>query len=90
MVTLQQSEKHKKHSNRVKFTLKTSENYSEGQLETKELSLCELPQKVKFTLLEWFSLFLEWFSLTLEWFSLVLRAIFTRLEWFYTFHSFKE
>ena len=71
MVTLQQSEKHKKHSNRVKITLKTSENHSEvsenhskksenhflgehteGQLETKELSLCELPQKVKFTLLE--------------------------------------
>ena len=114
MVTLQKSEKRKDHSNRVKITLKTSENHSkasenhseesknyskrvtftfwgeltEGQLETKELSLCELPQKVKFTLLEWFSLFLEWFSLTLEWFSLVLRAIFTRLEWFLHFSLF--
>ena len=28
MVTLQQSEKRKKHSNRVKITLKTSENHS--------------------------------------------------------------
>ena len=39
---------------------------TEGQLQTKELSLSELPKKVKFTLLEWFSLFLEWFSLALE------------------------
>ena len=29
MVTLQLSEKHKKHSNQVKITLKTSENHSE-------------------------------------------------------------
>ena len=54
------------------------------------------PQKVKFTLLEWFLLFLEWFSLTSEWFSLVLRVIFTPLEcflrfslyWRVTIHSF--
>ena len=76
MVTLQKSEMRKDHSNRVKITLKTSENHSkarenhseesenhsknfhffgeltEGQLETKELSLSELPQKVKVTLLE--------------------------------------
>ena len=44
MVTLQKSEKRKDHSNRVKITLKTST--------TKELSLSELPQKVKVTLLE--------------------------------------
>ena len=31
----------------------------EGQLKTKELSLYELPKEVKFTHLEWFSLFLE-------------------------------
>ena len=108
MVTLKLSEKRKKHSNRVKITLKTSENHSKvsenhskkgenhsnrvnftlmgnAQRDSKELSLCELPQKGKFTLLEWFSLFLEWFSLTLEWFSLVLRVIFTRLECFLRF-----
>ena len=60
---------------------------TEGQFFCFELSLCALPQKVKFTL-EWFSLFLEWFSLTLEWFSLVLRAIFTRLERFLHFSLF--
>ena len=89
MVTLQKSEKRKDHSNRVKITLKTSENHSkasenhseesenhskrvaftflgeltEGQLETKELSLSKFPKKVKVTLLEWFSLSSEWFSL---------------------------
>ena len=78
MVTLQQSGKRKNHSNRVKITLKKSENHSkasenrskesenhskrvnftswgklaEGQLFCFELSLYELPQEVKFTLLE--------------------------------------
>ena len=98
MVTLQKSEKRKDHSNRVKITLKTSENHSkasenhseesenhskrvtftfwgsslrdssleslqksdfhflgeltDGQLFCFELSLSELPQKVKVTLLE--------------------------------------
>ena len=61
---------------------------TEGQLETKELSLSELPKKVKVTLLEWFSLSSEWFSLALEWFSLVLRVIFTRLEWSLRFSLF--
>ena len=61
---------------------------TEGQLKTKEQSLSELPQKVKFTLLEWFSLSSEWFSLALEWFSLVLRVIFTRLEWSLRFSLF--
>ena len=96
MVTLQKSGKRKNPSNRVKITLKKSENHSkasenrskesenhskrvnftswgklaEGQLFCFELSLYELPQEVKFTLLEWFSLSLERFSLALEWFSL--------------------
>ena len=114
MVTLQKSEKRKHHSNRVKITLKTSENHSkasenhseesenqsqksdfhfwgeltEGQLFCFELSLSELPQKVKVTLWEWFSLSSEWFSLALEWFSLVLRVIFNWLEWCLRFSLF--
>ena len=85
---------------RVKITPKESENHSkrvnftswgklaEVQLFCFELSLYELPQEVKFTLLEWFSLSLERFSLALEWFSLFLRVIFTRLEWFLRFPIF--
>ena len=50
----------------------------------------ELPQEVKFTLLEWFSLSLEQFSLALDWFSLFLRVIFTRLECFLCFPLFRR
>ena len=78
---------------RVKITHQKSDFHfwwelTEGQLFCFELSLYELPQEVKVTLLEWFSLSSEWFLLALEWFSLVLRVIFTRLEWSLRFSLF--
>ena len=84
MVTLQKSEKRKDHSNRVKITLKMSENHSKASENHSEESENH-SKRVTFTF---------WGELTdgqletKEWFSLVLRVIFTRLEWSLRFSLF--